>query len=166
MFAASPALSTAIATLGAELLQILIIEYLARYHPVVLHTAPHPDPRRWPGDSETFWTDPQSASPRLSSHRPRIRFDRLPLLLQNPLATLRDEYLRGRRSEHRCTRAEARCAAVLRFKSLVVALGGYTDNGGNTAGAVSRDPARTFAFRFYLPAAGGSSALGHHHAAF
>lgn len=155
---------TALAQMGEDLLQFLIVDYLGRYWPGFLHTARLLTLVQTSGDYSTFTPALGGAGGqppiRRATQLPRVRLDRLGLLITNPIQTLRDEYLgvNGLATEDDATRA----ASLLfdRLAALFLTFGAHISDGSDTAGEAGRDPKRTLAFRFGFPIDGAIAAFG------
>lgn len=155
---------TALAHLGEDILQFLAVDYLNRCHPAFLHAARLLMLVESYGDGTTFETaiggDGGSALLRRSTRLPRLRFDRLGDLLQDPINVLRDEYLGANAL---ATVEDARDTAGRLFDRLgplAAALGAAISDGSDTAGADTRDPGRALAIRFGFPENGAVVSLG------
>lgn len=161
---ASPDVKAALTTLGDDIIQLLVIDYLDRYRPEVLHVARILTLIQTPGDDLTFtpeMTSGTATSPmRISSLLPRLRLDRLGPLLRDPAAYLRNEYLgtRGLATEEDARRV----ASILfsRIGTFLISLGATISDGSDVAGSENRDSRRTIAFRFMLPTDGTTTELG------
>jgi hypothetical protein len=154
----------ALAKLGEDLLQFLAVDYLDRCHPAFLHAARLLMLVESYGDGTTFETavggDGGSPVVRRSTRLARVRFDRLPALLQDPIKALRDEYLGANAL---ATVDDARDTAGRLFDrlgALAAAFGAGISDGSDTAGADTRDAGRALAIRFGFPADGAVASVG------
>ncbi|HCG30624.1 MAG TPA: hypothetical protein DEU95_13110 [Chloroflexi bacterium] len=154
--------AAALAQLGEDLLQLLLVTYLQRHHPAILNVARILTLIQIAGDEppETTAITSGGQTLRRKTPIPRVRFDRLGLLLSDPAQTLRDEYLGPNALD---TEQHARNTAARifdRFAALLADLGAVITNGSDSAGAANRDPARSLEFRFAFPVDGAFVGLG------
>lgn len=151
-----PDAAAALAQLGEDLLHLLLVTYLARHHPAMLNMARILTLIQIAGD------DPPQAATIASGGKtlrrniavPRVRFDRLGLLLSDPVQALRDEYLGANPLDTEQHTRNTAARVFDRFAALLADLGAVITNGSASAGAANRDPARSLEFRFAFPAEG------------
>jgi hypothetical protein len=146
----------ALASIGESLAEFLVAEYLLRYHPLAYELARSLTLLRASGDYGGTYTPPIGGGEgeplyRLPATPPQFRLERLPRLVANPLAALREDYLDSRALS---TEESARAVAADIFASLaplLSVLGARVSNGGQAAVAKQLDPFRTLEFQFSLP---------------
>lgn len=155
--------AAALAQLGEDLVQLLLVTYLHRHHPAILGVARILTLVQIAGDEppEIAAVESGGRTIRRKTAIPRVRFDRLGLLVSDPVQTLREEYLGANALDTEQHARETAARIFDRFASLLADLGAVViSNGSASAGAANRDPARTLEFRFAFPAEGGFVGLG------
>lgn len=148
----------ALSTIGAELVEFLLAEYLLRLHPLAYQLARLLTVLRAASDYEGMFTPPIGGTAgqpvlRYAAGPPQIQLDRLRGLIADPVGTLRAEYLGA---ESLRTPESARVAAGRlfgRLGPLLVVIGAELIDPMDALGAAERDATRTLAFRFGLPEA-------------
>lgn len=154
----------ALATLGEDLLQLLLVTYLTRHWPAILHLARILTLVQTVGDDAPMMPalEPAPGAPpfRRATRVARVRFDRLGLLLGDPVETLRNEYFGANTLDTEDNARETAGRIFDRFASLLAALGAVVTDGSDSAGAANRDSARTLEFRFGFPVDGALVEVG------
>jgi hypothetical protein len=152
-----PDVEQALGELGPALLQLLVVDWLWRYHPRVLQLARLLTLVRSPADQPATTEPIQGAdgeAVRYPAALAEVRLDRLGPLLRDPAATLSEEYVGagGLPDEQAARLAAGKISG--RLGPLLASLGAAVDDAADTAGAAGRDPERTLAVRFDQPGAG------------
>lgn len=155
---------TALEEIGEALVQLLLFEYLRRFHPLLLQLGRLLTIVQSPVDrndvSNAIVGADGNTVLRYPAAPPRLQFDRIGKLLSDPVGTLKTYYLGqdGLGTNDGAKKVAGRLFGPL--GSLLASIGADVSTGQNLPGNSTRDPSRTLAFTFTVLDDGVSTQVG------